>query len=271
MTILSPCPGPAAPGGERPNSAIATHSQVTETGRNAQAALVSAAAPRHIGAVPDLSTPAGRRGAWLNSLLVDHAILRLSWRNWGVVEAGRLYRSNHPLPWQLAQAQRRYGLRAVINLRGHRQDCGSDALGRARAQELGLVHVDAPFESRGAPHKDRILRLAGLFRELPEPVLIHCKSGADRTGLVAGIWLLLQGRPMEAALRQLHWRFGHVSASRTGILDAFFLDFARFQVERGPKPFLDWLQQDYEEEALRARFRSRPWADRLVDGVLRRE
>src|SRR3712207_7599917 len=37
--------------------------------------------------------------------------------------------------------------------------------GRARAGELGLIHADAPFESRGAPHKDRILRLAGLFRE----------------------------------------------------------------------------------------------------------
>jgi hypothetical protein len=35
--------------------------------------------------------------------------------------------------------------------------------------------------------------------------------------------------------------------------------------------FLDWLRQDYDEEALRARFRSKAWADRIVDGVLRRE
>lgn len=226
----------------------------------------------HIAAMPrDLSTAAGRRGAWLNSLLVDHAILRISWRNWGVVEAGRLYRSNHPLPWQFGQAMRRHGLRSVINLRGHRQVCGSDALGRARATEIGLIHADAPFESRGAPHKDRIARLAGLFAELPEPVLIHCKSGADRTGLVAGIWLLLQGRPVEAALDQLRWRFGHVSAGRTGILDAFFRAYAAFQAAHGPKPFLDWVREDYDPEALRAGFRSQPWADRLVDGVLRRE
>lgn len=219
----------------------------------------------------DLSSPAGRQRAWLNSLLVDHAVLRISWRNWSAVEAGRLYRSNHPLPWQLAAAQRRFGLRAVINLRGHRQDCGSDALGRARAGALGLIHADAPFESRGAPHKDRILRLAGLFAEVPEPLLIHCKSGADRTGLVAGIWLLLQGRPVAAALDQLHWRFGHVAASRTGILDAFFRAFASFQGARGAKPFLDWLREDYDEAALREGFRSKAWADRLVDGVLRRE
>jgi protein tyrosine phosphatase (PTP) superfamily phosphohydrolase (DUF442 family) len=219
----------------------------------------------------DLSSPAGRQRAWLNSLLVDHAALRIGWRNWGVVEPGRLYRSNHPLPWQLAAAQRRFGLRSVINLRGHRLDCGSDALGRTQAGRLGLIHADAPFESRGAPHKDRILRLVDLLPTLPEPILIHCKSGADRTGLIAGIWLLLQGRPVAAALDQLHWRFGHVAASRTGILDAFFHAYARHQATHGPKPFLDWLRQDYDEAALRAAFTSRPWADRLVDGVLRRE
>jgi protein tyrosine/serine phosphatase len=219
----------------------------------------------------DLTSAAGRRAAWLNSLFVDHAVLRLGWRNWSAVAPGRLYRSNHPLPWQLAAAQRRVGLRSVINLRGHREACGSDALGRARAEALGLEHRDAPFESRGAPQKDRILRLAEIFAELPEPVLIHCKSGADRTGVVAGIWLLLQGAPPEVALDQLHWRYGHVSASRTGILDAFLRRYAADVAKRGPKPFLDWLREDYDEAALRASFQSRPWADRLVDGVLRRE
>ncbi|MBI0433411.1 dual specificity protein phosphatase family protein [Roseomonas sp. KE0001] len=219
----------------------------------------------------DLTSAAGRRAAWINSLFVDHALLRLGWRNWGVVEAGRLYRSNHPSPWQLRRAVRRFGIRSLVNLRGHREACGSDALGRAMAAELGLAHVDAPLESRGAPHRDRILRLARIFGELPEPVLIHCKSGADRTGLAAGLWLMLQGRPVEEAMRQLSWRHGHVPASKTGILDAFFRDYARFLRQHGPKPFLDWVREDYDEEALRAAFRSRPWADRLVDGILRRE
>jgi len=213
--------------------------------------------------------PEGRR-AWINSLLVDHALLRISWRNWGVVESGRLYRSNHPLPWQLRDAQRRLGLRTVINLRGERADCGSDRLGRAAAAELGLHHVDAPFESRGAPHKDRILRLAEIFRSAPEPVLIHCKSGADRTGLAAGLWLLLQGRPVEQAMAQLTLRHGHIRQGKTGILDAFFDRYAAATRDR-PKPFLDWLREDYDEAALRREFRSRPWADRLVDGILRRE
>lgn len=217
----------------------------------------------------DLTTPAGRRAATVNSLLVDHAILRTGWRNWGVVAPGRLYRSNHPQPWQLARAAARHGLRTVINLRGERRDCGSDALSREAAARLGLTHRDAPFESRGAPHRDRLLRLADLYDEMEEPALIHCKSGADRTGLAAGVFLLLDGGTSAAALDQMGVRFGHVPASRTGILDAFFRLYAR--EAEGRVPFLDWVRDGYDEAGLKASFTSRGWADRLVDGVLRRE
>ncbi len=213
-------------------------------------------------------TPAA---AWGNALFIDHAILRLGWRNWGVVAPGRLYRSNHPLPWQIRLAARHHGIRTVINLRGNRADCGADALSRAEAARLGLAHIDAPFESRGAPHKDRILRLAAIFQDMDEPALIHCKSGADRTGLAAGLWLMLQGRPVAEALAQLSLRHGHVAASRTGILDAFFKSFAVFQQANPEIPFLEWVQGTYDEAALRESFSSNPWADRLVDQVLRRE
>jgi protein tyrosine/serine phosphatase len=206
---------------------------------------------------------------WLNSLFVDHALLRLPWRNWGVVESGRLYRSNHPLPWQLTEAVRRHGIRSIINLRGHRPDCGSDCLGRAEAARLGLVHADQPLESRGAPHKDRMQRLVGLFRDLPQPILIHCKSGADRTGLAAGVWHLLQGRPAAEAARELSFRHGHIAAARTGILDAFFAAYAGAEA-RGV-PFETWLAEEYDEAALRTAFKPRPVAAWLNDKVLRRE
>jgi hypothetical protein len=72
-------------------------------------------------------------------------------------------------------------------------------------------------------------------------------------------------------MAQLSLRHGHVRQSRTGILDAFFARYAAFLRDRGDKPFLDWVREDYDEEALRREFQSRAWADRLVDGVLRRE
>src|SRR5438105_457214 len=118
----------------------------------------------------DLTSPTGRVKAWSDSLLVDHGVFRLLWTNWAEVMPGRLYRSNHPTPARLAVVARRHGLKTLINLRGHRR-CGSDALSRQAAARIGLIHVDAPFESRGAPHKDRILRLAEIYRDMAEPAL----------------------------------------------------------------------------------------------------
>jgi protein tyrosine/serine phosphatase len=218
-------------------------------------------------ATPDVR-PADRARAWSDSLLMDHAVFRVLWDNWATVVPGRLYRSNHPTPSRLAAAQRRHGLKTVLNLRGHRQ-CGSDALSRAAAERLGLIHIDAPFESRGAPHRDRILRLAEIFRTMPYPALMHCKSGADRAGLGAGLFLLLNGGTTQQALAQLSWRFGHFSRSRTGILDAFFIRYA--MEAEGRKPFLDWVRDDYDEMALRRDFVAGGLSSFITDRVLLRE
>jgi len=215
-----------------------------------------------------LATRAGRRNAWLDALFVDHAVLRILWTNFAVVAPGLLYRSNHPTPGNLAAFTRKAGLRSLINLRGQAKN-GSDALTRDTAARLGLDFYDMAFESRGAPHRERILRLAEIFATMRAPALVHCKSGADRAGLAAGLFVLLQGGSTKDALRQLSLRFGHIKQSKTGILDAFFLTYAR--EAEGRKNFLDWVRDDYDENALRAAFKARKLAGFVNDRVLGRE
>ncbi len=209
-----------------------------------------------------------RAALWTDSLFVDHAIFRTVWTNFAEVIPGRLYRSNHPTPGRLAAFAKQYRLKTLINLRGQRR-CGSDALSREAAARLGLTHIDMAFESRGAPHRDRILRFADIYRTLQTPALMHCKSGADRAGLAAGLAILLEGGTSAQALRQLSWRYGHFNRSRTGILDAFFLLYAH--EAEGRTPFLDWVERDYDEEGLRRDFRSSGFANFVNDILLRRE
>ena len=210
----------------------------------------------------------GRHSAWADSLFVDHAVFRLVWTNMAAVIPGRLYRSNHPTPGQLAAAKRRLGLTTLINLRGRRH-CGSDALSRDAAARLGLRHIDMAFESRGAPHRDRILRFHEIFRSLEGPALMHCKSGADRAGLASGLAILFEGGSAAEASRQLSWRFGHWKQARTGILDAFF---RRYAAEgEGRLPFLDWVRDEYDEAALKRDFVANGLASFVTDRVLRRE
>lgn len=214
-------------------------------------------------------TSGGRRAAaWRDSLLIDHAVFRVLWDNLAEVVPGKLYRSNHPTPARLAAAKRKLGLHTLINLRGHRQ-CGSDALSRSSAASLGLNHIDMAFESRGAPHRDRILRFADIYRRLDSPALMHCKSGADRAGLASGLALMFEGGSSKDALTQLSWRYGHWKTSRTGILDAFFIRYAA--EAEGRVPFLEWVERDYDEAGLKRDFVAGGLASFIVDRVLVRE
>jgi protein tyrosine/serine phosphatase len=163
---------------------------------------------------------------------------------------------------------RRLGLRTLINLRGKTQS-GSDALSREAATALGLEFHDMAFESRGAPQRERILRLYSIYLSMRTPAIMHCKSGADRAGLAAGLMVLFEGGTAADALKQLSWRFGHIRQARTGILDAFFLHFQR--EGEGRKSFLDWVRDDYDESALRRDFHANGLASFINDWVLAHE
>ena len=216
----------------------------------------------------DLSTPRGRRNAWIDALFVDHAVLRLFWTNFAPVVPGILYRSNHPTPGNLRRFTQKVGLKSLINLRDQAKN-GSDALSREAAGLLGLDFYDMAFESRGAPHKDRILKLAGIFKDMRGPALIHCKSGADRAGLVAGLYILINGGSTAEAIQQLSLKYGHIKQSKTGILDAFFELYR--QTAEGRKPFLDWVSDEYDEVELRAAFKAGGVAEFINGKLLRRE
>lgn len=207
-----------------------------------------------------------RARLWLASLFVDHAILRLAWHNFAPVIPGRLYRSNHPDPVTLTRLVRRWGIRSVINLRGEKYNASND-LGARTAARLGVELRYLGLESRGAPQRARILRFAELYASLPRPILIHCKSGADRAGLASGLAVLIEGGTSREAMKQLSWKFLHVRQSKTGILDAFFRLYA--EKGEGRRPFLDWVRDEYDESQLtRAPTRL---ASFLNDVLLRRE
>jgi protein tyrosine/serine phosphatase len=212
----------------------------------------------------------GRRvPTWIHALLVDHAVFRLVWSNFAIVIPGRLYRSNHPTPRRLAALTRDYSLKLLINLRGPQSNNGADALSRATAACLGLDIIDVAMKGRDAPDVDCIEQLYDIYLHHDGPTLMHCKSGADRTGFAAGLFVLFHGGTATEALRQLSPRFGHIRHARTGVLDAFFHRFARDG--EGRKPFLDWVREDYDRDALRREFHANRLASFLNDRVLARE
>lgn len=209
-----------------------------------------------------------RARTFLDMFFVDHGVFRL-WINTATPITERAWRSGQPWPMHVRQARER-GIRTIINLRGAR-DCGAYVLEREAARKHGLTLIDMPIESRSAPQVDRLNRAAEVFRSVEYPILLHCKSGADRAGLGAALYLMLvEGVPVEEAKKQLSLRFGHVRQAKTGVLDAFLEEYEARNA-RAPIDFMEWVNVEYDREALNARFQHRRAGDVVVDFILRRE
>lgn len=221
------------------------------------------AAPRH-----DLSTPAGRRRAWAQLLFTDHGLLRLGWSNFHWISP-EMARANQPSPWRIARYAA-MGFKTIVNLRGV-NDSGHYLLEREACARHGLALVDFTAKSRDAPSREVIHGAKRLFAEIAYPALMHCKSGADRAGLMAVLYRHFRlGEPIEAALEGLSGRYGHIRQGKTGVID---YAFARYLAANAARPiaFLDWVDSAYDPAAVKREFLSSWWANVLVDRVLRRE
>ena len=80
----------------------------------------------------------------------------------------------------------RLGIKTVVNLRD------DDARARAEDTEVqaaGLRYLNVPLDNLGRPADDKIERVLAII-EAPEnqPVFVHCKRGADRTGTIVAIY-----------------------------------------------------------------------------------
>ena len=217
----------------------------------------------------DLSTPGGRLSTTLNYLWNDHAYLRLGFSNAHWI-SDELVRTSQPWPFQLAEWKRR-GVKTIINLRGGFDSC-FHALEKAASQLPSLSMVDFTITSREVPSRARVHGAKELFETIEYPALMHCKSGADRAGIMSVFYMhFRQGKTIREALEQLSLKYLHIKQGKTGVLD---YTFERYLAEGEPagQTFLEWVDSPaYDEAKIKADFRSQMWGRLLTEGVLKRE
>lgn len=189
------------------------------------------------------------RGRWQGQFYadtVDHGLLRKRWTNEGKIAEG-LYRSNHPDAATLAAWKAR-GIVEVISLRQARGTVHEFEAEACAA--LGLKLRNTALASRAAPKVAALLTLLDIFDTIELPALIHCKSGADRTGLAAAMWAIhVEGRPVAEAKRALGLRHLHFRASKTGVLDRFLEAFEARQA-RGEISLREWIETEYDPASI---------------------
>ncbi|HVY87528.1 MAG TPA: tyrosine-protein phosphatase [Hyphomonadaceae bacterium] len=217
----------------------------------------------------DLSTPAGRRRARRELVWGDHGFLRLRFRNLHKI-SDEMYRANQPSPEQIVRYANELGLKTIINLRGQSPK-GYYLLEREACARNGIELVDFQVFSRDAPPRESVLAARDLFDRIAYPALMHCKSGADRAGVMAVLYQhYRKGLPIEQATEQLSRKYLHVREGKTGVLDFFFEVYLREGAPKGLS-FTEWVSRDYDRVELKARF-LKTWKSKLnLDQLLRRE
>jgi protein tyrosine/serine phosphatase len=204
-----------------------------------------------------LTGVADRLQAWAHMIFADHGAFRLVYLNHHQV-SHKLWRCAQPAPQQIASFAAS-GVRTVVNLRGGTGH-GAWPLEREACAQHGIALVPFVIRATDAPDRDTILRAKEFFAGLEYPAVAHCKSGADRAGFFAALYILLEGGTAAEAMEQLSLRYGHNRYGRAGILDAFL---ERYRVEGEAKgiPFLEWVERHYDAAALARDFKPRPWAE----------
>ncbi len=210
-----------------------------------------------------------RLRAYADMWLVDHGFIRDIYLNLHQISE-KAWRSAQPGPNHMDRIASK-GIKTIVNLRGRRDTCGSYILEREAAQAAGLTLVDFPLRSRSAWEKPTILAAAELFKTLTYPVLFHCKSGADRAGMMSTLYLFLhEGVRLNEAMGQLSLGYGHVKWGPTGIIDRFYESYMAYNAAT-PIAFEDWVRTVYDPVALNRDFKASTAGRLLVDTILRRE
>lgn len=206
-------------------------------------------------------------GLFFDRHFVDHAFIRAIYRNTHHLGGG-VYRSSQPSPRYIRKLKAE-GFKTIVNLRGENRSA-SYLLEKLACEQQGIHLISIQLNSRRVPRPEEVETWVRLLETCERPLLFHCKSGADRAGIAAAMYLLLEGADPALAKKQLSLRYYHLSHSSTGILDHFIQSYIDFN-EHSPMPFLDWYRNHCDSQAIESSFKPSTFSAWLVDKVLHRE
>ena len=184
-------------------------------------------APPQIRILSDKRVPARLRPRrWIIGAAVVFAVLAaagvIAWyaglsnrfvpMNFGVVEPGRLYRSGQISRQVVRRTLVNNHIGLIIDLSSRWEDTADARAERAYAKELGVERLNLTLRGNGVGDPTvypRVLAAIVQANRQGKPVLVHCQSGAQRTGGIIAVYrMLVENQPPESAYAEMR-RYGH--------------------------------------------------------------
>ena len=143
--------------------------------------------------------------------------------NFHAITPGEAYRSAQLDSDKLEFYVKKHQIKSILNLRGCRPDHDWYKEEVRTSANLNVAHYDISLSATREPTPEEVKELILIFRTAPRPLLIHCRAGADRSGLAAAMWkVIIDHEPKSEARKQLSIMFAHIPIGGPEAMDHFF-------------------------------------------------
>lgn len=141
-------------------------------------------------------------------------------KNFYEEDPGRLFRSAQLTESELEEAIAKYKIKTVISLRGEPPSVFGGEPEAVTLARKKILYYHFGLDTDYYPSKEDLNKILDLFHDAPKPILIHCRTGADRTGMLAAIYAIEEMKQSkEVALRQLSIKYWHVRMFHPAMAD----------------------------------------------------
>ncbi len=168
------------------------------------------------------------------------------------VVKGRVYRSAQLSADGLQKIIREKGIRSIINLRGNYTEAEWYIREREISERNSVRLYDIMLSAHDLPEYGKLMSILDVLSRAERPILIHCKRGSDRTGMVSALVLVLEEDPPLSRIKeQFSWRHGVFPFYRS-IGPLFFAKYEqwleRAHTVHSKDTLIYWIRNEYRKD-----------------------
>jgi len=125
--------------------------------------------------------------------------------NWASIDDGILYRSQKLTTEQLRNRIQQHQVASILCL----AECSQEE--QEVARDLGLKYYDRNMNIPEIELSD-VYDIVDILKHSPKPLLVHCRKGADRTGMAATLYFhTIKGESLKLSIKKgMRLRYGHL-------------------------------------------------------------
>ncbi|MBP9721906.1 MAG: tyrosine-protein phosphatase [Gammaproteobacteria bacterium] len=147
--------------------------------------------------------------------------------NFNIVIPNKIYRSAQPTLENLQDWQKSYHIKTILNLRSDKPLLNTTQLNQENKFALisGITQKFIKLTASSLPTPKDIIKIIDILQHSPNPILIHCKHGVDRTSIMSAIAVLLDNQSVDQALKQFAISYGFLPFRKQEILKTLLYDY----------------------------------------------